>query len=86
MDFEGLYDVPPTEVQLAGGPHDGKRFLVPDGRDTWLMPNPPPLPTPGEAMDVAFGFASPYPATEDVTVYRFTGSITDDGRRIFRAS
>lgn len=86
MGFEDLYDVPPTEVDLVGGPHDGKRFLVPDDRDTWLMPDAPPPPTLGEIMDITYGLASPSLATIDVTVYRFTGRITDDGRRIFQAT
>jgi hypothetical protein len=86
MGFEDLYDVPPTEVDLVGGPHDGKRFLVPDDRDTWLMPNDSPPLTPGEIMDVAFGFAPLRSPLDGATVYCFTGRITDDGRRIFQAS
>jgi hypothetical protein len=86
MDFEALYDVPATEVVLSGGPHSGKRFLVPDDRDTWLMPTAPPLPTLGQVMDVTWGFASLPTVLDQVVTYRFTGSITDEGLRVFRAS
>lgn len=85
VDFEALYDVPATEVVLAGGFHHGKRFLVPDDRDTWLMPVPTPLPALGRVMDVTWGFASPPTVLDSAVTYRFTGSITDEGLRVFRA-
>jgi hypothetical protein len=79
--IEDFYDVPPVEVILCGGQHDGKRIFVPDGRDTWLMPDPP------QELSLAMTLAArgPQPLMRRCTVYRWTGGIRDDGLRVFRA-
>jgi hypothetical protein len=74
--IEDLYEVPPTEIVLLGGYHDGRRMRVPGNRDTWYMPVP-----------VSIGLLDPEP---DVSMppeperYRWTGSVKDDGTRVFR--
>jgi hypothetical protein len=77
--MEDLYEVPPIEIEMIGGYFDGRRMFVPDSRDTWLMPVP-----------VSIGLLDPEPdvtrATIEVQRYRWTGSIRDDGTRVFRAT
>ena len=75
--IEDLYDDPAIEIELTGGYFDGHRMYIPDHRDTWLMPVP---------VDIA-----PFGPEPDVTrsaitaeVYRWTGSIRDDGTRVFQ--
>ena len=79
--IEDFYDVPPVEVILCGGRHDGKRMFVPEDRDTWLMPDPQPEPSLRELLATADWDPRP----RRYTVYRWTGSILDDGVRVFRA-
>lgn len=81
--IEDFYEVPPAEVILCGGKHDGKRMFVPEGRDTWLMPDPPPELS--LALMTAAFTQVPQPLMGRCTVYRWTGSIRDDGLRVFRA-
>ncbi len=74
---EDLYDVPAIEVELAGGYFDGRRMRVPDNRDTWRLPVPPGIGSFGPEPDVTV------PAL-DAAVYRWSGSVRDDGTRVFR--
>jgi hypothetical protein len=75
--IEDLYEVPPLEIEMIGGYFDGRRMHVPDHRDEWLMPVPigvtlhPEPDVTGPAMDIQR--------------YRWTGSIRDDGTRVFQA-
>jgi len=75
--IEDLYDVPAIEVELAGGYFDGRRMRVPDNRDTWRLPVPPGVGSFGPEPDVTM------PAL-DAAVYRWAGSVRDDGTRVFR--
>jgi aminopeptidase N len=76
--IEDLYEVPPVEIEMIGGYFDGRRMHVPDNRDTWLMPVP-----------VSIGLLDPWGdvtrASMEIQQYRWTGSIRDDGTRVFRA-
>ena len=75
--IEDLYDDdPPIEIEMTGGYFDGRRMHVPEHRDTWLIPIPVRVtldPEPDATM----------PALNAV-VYRWTGSIRDDGTRVFQ--
>ncbi len=82
--MEDFYEVPATEVALVGGPHAGKRMFVPDDRLEWLMPDPEPEPTIQSMLTAAL--RGPQSALSRTTLYRWTGSIRDDGLRVFRAS
>jgi len=73
--IEDLYEDPPIEIEMIGGYFDGRRMRVPDHRDTWLMPVPVSV-TFDPAADPSF----------HVERYRWTGSIRDDGTRVFRVS
>jgi hypothetical protein len=76
--IEELYEQPPIEIEMVGGYFDGRRMFVPDDRDTWLMP------VPGGMIDLlADPVVSAMPAVP-VEKYRWTGSIRDDGTRVFR--
>jgi len=75
--IEDLYDAPPVEIELIGGYFDGRRMHVPDSRDTWLFPVPPEITLGGPPPDVTR-------APLDAAVYRYTGSVRDDGTRVFR--
>jgi hypothetical protein len=82
--LEDLYDTAPLEVLLTGGRHAGHRMLVPEPLPSFLlMPDPVPPPAPWQAMDVVYGFAAA-PASR-TTVYCLTGSIRDDGARVYEA-
>jgi len=76
--IEDLYEVPPVEIEMIGGYFDGRRMFVPDHRDEWLMPVPVSVtleldPDPTRPM-------------MDIQRYRWTGSIRDDGTRVFQAT
>jgi len=76
--IEDLYDDPAIEIELTGGGYfDGRRMHVPDNRDTWLFPVPVDITLGGPEPDVT----RPMMTAE---VYRYTGSIRDDGTRVFR--
>jgi hypothetical protein len=74
----GLYDVPPPAVVLLGGYHDGRRMLIPEDRASLVMPLPVSI-TP--LLDLEPDVTRP---SLDVHLYRWTGSIQDDGTRVFR--
>jgi len=76
MDLASLYEQPPVEIMLVCGLHDGKRVLIPEDRHTWLMPDPVPV-------TVASLDGPPTLAPMPYTTYRWTGSIRDDGLRVF---
>ncbi len=77
--IEDLYEIPPVEIEMIGGYFDGRRMHVPDHRDEWLMPVPP-----------GFNLLDPEPDVTrpamDIQRYRWTGSIRDDGTRVFQAT
>lgn len=75
--IEDLYDDPPIEIEMTGGYFDGRRMHVPDNRDTWLMPVPVSIDLLGPEADAT------RPAM-NVEGYRWTGSIRDDGTRVFQ--
>ena len=77
LRIEDLYKYPPIEIEMIGGYFDGRRMLVPDDRDTWFMPVPVTVTLDPE----------PDPARPAMNVqeYRRTGSIRDDGTRVFQA-
>ena len=74
--IEDLYDDPPIEIEMIGGYFDGRRMHVPDSRDTWLIPVPAEL--------TVFPEPDATRASIPAEVYRWTGSIRDDGTRVFR--
>lgn len=84
VHIEDFYEVPATEVVLVGGPHDGKRMFIPDDRQDWMMPAPEPAPTIQSLLAAAS--RDPQPILPKITLYRWTGSIRDDGVRVFRAA
>ena len=73
--IEDLYEAAPLEIELTGGYFDGRRMRVPDHRDRWLFPVPPAVSLTAE---LATG-----PSLE-IEEYRWTGSIRDDGTRVFQ--
>jgi hypothetical protein len=75
--IEDLYDVPAVEIELTGGYFDGRRMRVPDNRDEWLMPVPVDIALTSLLSDMT----RPSYAVE---VYRWTGSVRDDGTRVFQ--
>lgn len=75
--IEDLYDSPPVEIELIGGYFDGRRMFVPDNRDTWLFPVPVNITLGGPEPDVTR-------APLNAAVYRWGGSIRDDGTRVFQ--
>lgn len=75
--IEDLYDDPAIEIELTGGYFDGRRMRVPELRDTFLMPIPPQITLGGPEPDVTR-------ATLNVEVYRWGGSIRDDGTRVYQ--
>ena len=77
LRIEDLYDVPPVEIELSGGLFDGRRMRVPDERGTWLFPVPPDITAICPDPDVTR-------PPETAAVYRRTGSVRDDGTRVFR--
>ena len=80
--LDDFYDVPPPEVVLLGGYYDGKRMRVPVGRDSWLMP-PPPEDFP-DVLEIMVNGPQFKSITDRVLLYRWTGSIRDDGTRVFQ--
>ncbi len=74
--IEDLYEVPPVEIELTGGYFDGRRMRVPDNRDTWLLPVPPGVGSFDPEQDVTM--------PPDPERYRWTGSVRDDGTRVFQ--
>lgn len=78
--IENFYDVPATEVLLSGGPWDGHRMFVPDGRTEWLMPPRWPAETI-ESMRARIALG-PQTIMDKITVYSLA-SIREDGLRIF---
>ena len=77
--IEDLYEDPPIEIEMIGGYFDGHRMHVPDNRDTWLMPVPVSLALSDPEPDVTR-------AETNVQQYRWTGSIRDDGTRVFQVT
>ena len=77
--IEDMYEDPPIEIELTGGYFDGRRMFVPEHRETWYFPVPVSITLAGPEPDVT------RPAM-DTEVYRYTGSIRDDGTRVFRFS
>jgi hypothetical protein len=75
--IEDFYEVPPTEIEMVGGYFDGRRMHVPDDRDTWLLPVPVNVAVFEPDGDVTT-------ASQATQQYRWTGSIRDDGTRVFR--
>jgi hypothetical protein len=75
--IEDLYDAPAIEIELTGGYFDGRRMHVPDNRDTWRLPVPVSIAPFGPEPDVTR-------APLDAAVYRWSGSIRDDGTRVFQ--
>jgi hypothetical protein len=76
--IEDLYEMPPTEIEMIGGYYDGRRMHVPDNRDTWLLPVPASIGLLDPEPDV--------PVLPDPERYRWTGSVRDDGTRVFRVA
>jgi hypothetical protein len=70
LRLEDFYDTTPLEVLLTGGRHAGHRMLVPEPLPSFLL-------MPG---DYTGG-----PVLPSTTVYCFTGSIRDDGTRVYEA-
>lgn len=85
--LEDFYDVAPVEVVFVGGLRAGERMLVPEPLPLCLvMPDPRPLwmitvsrPVPGTPL------GAPALATDCTTVYLRTGSVRDDGARVYEA-
>ena len=75
--IEDLYDAPAVEIELTGGYFDGRRMPVPDNRDTWRLPVPPGIGSFDPEPDAAR-------PSLDIAVYRWNGSVRDDGTRVFR--
>jgi hypothetical protein len=75
--IEDLYDAPAVEIELTGGYFDGRRMYVPDNRDTWLFPVPVDISLYAPEPDVTR-------PSMNAAVYRWGGSIRDDGTRVFR--
>lgn len=87
--LEDFYDVAPVEVVLVGGRRAGERMLVPEPLPFSLVlrdPEPEWMPpvawlkplTPGEVPEPAC-------MTDRTTVYQRTGSVRDDGARVYAA-
>lgn len=76
--IEELYEQPPIEIEMVGGYFDGRRMLVPDNREMWLMPVPPSVT---DLLADPVTIAIPAMPVEK---YRWTGSIRDDGTRVFQ--
>lgn len=74
--IEDLYEVPPIEIEMIGGYFDGRRMHVPEHRDMWRMPVPVQV-----TLDPVPDVTRP---SMDVQEYRWTGSIRDDGTRVFQ--
>lgn len=86
--LEDFYDVPPTEVLLTGGPHDGNRIFITEGYTAWLMPPPEPPLSLDYIREVAARARRgepPLTILDRSTLYRWTGSVLDDGTRVFQA-
>jgi len=77
VSVKDFYDDPPVEIELVGGYFDGRRMRVPEDRDTWLFPVPVDIMLYAPEPDVTR-------LSVDIAVYRRTGSIRDDGTRVFR--
>lgn len=82
--LENFYDVQPPEVILLGGPWDGRRIHVPDGQTSLMLHNPEPQHTLQEMCATAA--LGPQDMMSRCTFYRWTGSIRDDGLRVFAAT
>jgi hypothetical protein len=79
--IEDFYDVPPVEVLLSGGPLDGRRMRVHGEPFALELERPRSLPS---ISDYAPG--RPIGLLSDRTVvYLRTGSIRDDGARVYMA-
>lgn len=76
---EDLYETSPIEIEMVGGYFDGRRICVPDDRLVWLMPIPPSIALYGPEPDVTT-------ASVNVEAYRWTGSVRDDGVRVFQVT
>lgn len=76
--IEDLYDDPAIEIEMTGGYFDGRRMHIPGNRGPWLQ-----LPIPPEITLAAPGPNLTGPLF-DTAVYRWTGSIRDDGTRVYQ--
>lgn len=79
--LDDFYDAAPFEVLLVGGLHAGSRMLVRDLPPFLVMPGEPPDPV----LSILRPAAPPEPVMPETVVYRFTGSIRDDGTRVYKA-
>lgn len=84
MRLEDLYDLPDyISVRLVGGgPHAGMLMEIPADREREILAVPDP---PADPIG-SYWREGPAPAvTLRVTYYRWSGSILDDGTRVFTA-
>lgn len=89
MRIEDFYDVPDAVVLLVGGPRAGERIPVRDGLWDLLMPPPEPVDVAAHLSAVAArARRGEFPPTvmDEATRYSWTGSILDDGTRVFVAA
>lgn len=86
--LEDLYDVAPVEVVLVGGLRAGERMLVPDPLPfCLLMPDPVPewmFPVISEYVP-GDPIRGPAREADRTTLYLRTGSVRDDGARVYEA-
>lgn len=67
----------PFLIELRGGRADGKRFRWRELPLAWKQPEP-------AAVDLTMDLhAAPQPMVMPVSLYRQTGSVTDDGAHIY---
>lgn len=79
--LEDFYDTPPPVAELVGGWYDGRRMTISARQGPWLvLPAPLPEPAIAEAAD----FLNGLPPVPQPLAYRWTGSIRDDGTRVYR--
>jgi hypothetical protein len=79
--LEDLYDVPQSvTVELVGGWYDGRRITVPENQGPWVVLPAPPM----EPSIMPVDFSKKPPTMPQPLSYRWTGSIRDDGTRVFR--
>jgi hypothetical protein len=77
--IEDLYDVPAIEIELAGGYFDGRRMHVREDLGWWIQ-----LPIPPEITLASYPAPDVTNTLLDTAVYRWTGSIRDDGTRVYQ--
>lgn len=83
--LEDLYDVAPVEVVLVGGLRAGERMLVPEPLPLFLV-MADPVPEPGWMFSIAaYAPGKLIPERDRSTAYLRTGSVLDDGTRVYEA-